>query len=642
MKQYLRNYLTKLYEMYSFRFLPRWLVLLFDLAVIFFTFYTAYAIRLNFQLESLNVDKETPQAIFVTLVYLASFQWYRSYSGIIRHTGLNDAYRIFQATATAFVILFIIGLIARSGLITVPWTNSFAALLIHFLLSYFILMGFRIVVKTVFSRLIRSPREHRQNVIIYGAGSAGIITRNALVSDPRTKYDIIAFADDNPNKANKMIEGVPVMLPLEVLNVDFIRKNEVGMLIIALQKIEPVRKAEIIELAIEYGLEVKDIPPIESWINGQLNSTQLREVRIEQLLEREQISLDKDHIIKEVFDKIVMVTGAAGSIGSEIVRQLLSYQPSRLLMVDQAESALFDLMFDLNANKEHKKHVSLAYPIIADVNDFVRMKRLFELYKPEIVFHASAYKHVPLMEENPYEAILVNIFGTKTVADLSLEYGVRKFVMVSTDKAVNPTNVMGATKRIAEIYTQSLSNDSTHFITTRFGNVLGSSGSVIPIFRKQIEQGGPITLTHKDIIRYFMTIPEACNLVLEAGVMGNGGEILVFDMGKPVKIYDLAKKMIRLSGFEPEKDIKIVETGLRPGEKLFEELLTAHENTIPTHHPKILRARIQKLDKSITDQFIQEMQLLLKDGTDMDLVMKMKDFLPEYISSNSKYVKLDK
>ena len=642
MKHYFREYLTKLYEMYSYRFLPRWLVLLFDLSVIFFTFYTAYAIRLNFQLEGLQVDKEKPQAIFVTLIYLASFQWYRSYSGIIRHTGLNDAYRIFQATATAFVILFIVGLIARSGFITVPWTNSFAALLIHFLLSYFILMGFRIVVKTTFSRMIRSPQEHRQNVIIYGAGSTGIITRNALVSDPRTKYDIIAFADDNSNKANKMIEGVPVMLPSEVLSIDFIRKNEVGMLIIALQKIEPARKAEIIESAIEQGLEVKDIPPIESWINGQLNSTQLREVRIEQLLEREQISLDKDHIIKEVFGKIIMVTGAAGSIGSEIVRQLLSYQPSKLLMVDQAESALFDLMFDLNANKEYKKHIALAYPIIADINDFVRMKRLFELYKPEIVFHASAYKHVPLMEENPYEAILVNIFGTKTIADLSLEYGVRKFVMVSTDKAVNPTNVMGATKRIAEIYTQSLSNDSTHFITTRFGNVLGSSGSVIPIFRKQIEQGGPITLTHKDIIRYFMTIPEACNLVLEAGVMGNGGEILVFDMGKPVKIYDLAKKMIRLSGFEPEKDIKIVETGLRPGEKLFEELLTAHENTIPTHHPKILRARIQKLDKYVTDQFIQEIQLLLKDGTDMDLVMKMKDFLPEYISSNSKYVKLDK
>lgn len=642
MKHFLKENFKRLYETYSHRFLPRWLVLLFDLAVIFFTFFTAFAIRLNFQLESFIIEKETPQAFFVTLIYLVSFQWYRSYSGIIRHTGLNDAYRIFQATATAFLFLFFFGLVARSGLITVPWTNSFAALLIHFLLSYFILMGFRIVVKTVITRLVKATHEHRQNVVIYGAGSAGILTRNALVSDPHTKYEIVAFADDNPNKSNKMIEGVPVMLPSETLNPFFIRKNEVGLLILALQGMDTARKAEMIESAIELGLEVKDVPPIENWINGQLNSNQLREIRIEQLLEREQISLDKEHIVKVVYGKTIMVTGAAGSIGSEIVRQVLGYQPSKIILIDQAESALFDMMFDLNANKELQSRIHLAHPVIADVNDSLRMRYLFDLYKPDIIFHASAYKHVPLMEDNPYEAVLVNVFGTKVIADLAVEFKVQKFVMVSTDKAVNPTNVMGATKRIAEIYTQSLSNEITQFITTRFGNVLGSNGSVVPVFKKQIEKGGPVTITHKEIIRYFMTIPEACNLVLEAGAMGAGGEIFVFDMGSPIKIYDLARKMIRLSGFVPNVDIHIVETGLRPGEKLFEELLSNQESTMPTHHKKILRAKTQPIDKTQVSSFLNELRLVLASHNEDQIVSKMKEMLPEYRSANSKYQSLDR
>ncbi len=638
----LRLLVNHIYNRYSSNFVPRWLVLLFDAAVIFFTFYIALAIRLNFELKELDLDKETPQAILVTLLYVVSFVFFRSYSGIIRHTGLNDAYRIFQATAAAFMVLLVAAGVVRLDFVDVPWTTSFAALLIHFLLAYFVLMGFRVVVKTVFSRVQGSRREKGKRVIIYGAGSSGMLTRNALVNDPSVRYDILAFADDNSAKTNKMLEGVPVLSPEKVLDPAYVSSNGAELLIISIQNMNLKKRAEVIDQAIDLGLEVNVVPPLDQWLHGRLSARQLRKVRIEELMERERVSLDSINISREIGGKVVLVTGAAGSIGAEIVRQALRFQPQQLVLVDQAESALYDLQQEINSNSVLKPYAHLAAFIVASVRNSQRMEQLFLHYKPSVVYHAAAYKHVPMMEHFPSEALRTNVLGTKILADLSVRHGVKKFVMVSTDKAVNPTNVMGASKRIAEMYAQCMSNEHTHFITTRFGNVLDSNGSVIPLFRKQIERGGPLTVTHKDITRYFMMISEACNLVMEAGAMGNGGEIFVFDMGEPVKIIDLARKMIRLSGLEPDKDIMIEEVGLRPGEKLYEEVLTNEENTLPTHHPKILHARVQHYDREWVQRNIAELEELLSTGNDFDLVAMMKAMVPEFISQNSVYEKLDK
>ncbi len=377
------------------------------------------------------------------------------------------------------------------------------------------------------------------------------------------------------------------------------------------------------------------------WIDGELSSGQLRRVKIEELLERDIIQLDSKNINREIDNKVVMVTGGAGSIGCEIARQILNYSPKRLIILDQAESPIYDLQFEIKNTEAFQKDLNKIEFIVANVKDKFRMDNIFNVYRPDIIYHAAAYKHVPLMEQHPYEALLVNIFGTKVIADLSIKYDVDKFVMVSTDKAVNPTNIMGATKRIAEIYIQSR-DTKTKFVTTRFGNVLGSNGSVVPLFRKQIEAGGPITVTHKDITRYFMTIPEACNLVMEAGAMGNGSDIFVFDMGNAVKIYDMAEKMIRLYGFEPGIDIKIIETGLRPGEKLYEELLTNNENTLLTHHPKIMRARVSTLSYEQVCQYIDELSELIVESDEYTLVAKMKQMVPEFVSNNSVFEKLDK
>ncbi|MBR4175833.1 MAG: polysaccharide biosynthesis protein [Bacteroidales bacterium] len=400
-----------------------------------------------------------------------------------------------------------------------------------------------------------------------------------------------------------------------------------------------MHKQAITNRALDLGLTVKAVPHISLWMNGAFTASQIQDIKIEDLLEREPIKIDNINVIREVLDKTVMVTGAAGSIGSEICRQLLQYKPKQIIMVDQAESPMYDLQFELRNNEPYKKYVDSMVFVIANVKDHARMEEIFETYRPNLVYHAAAYKHVPFMEENPYEAIYVNVFGTKNVADLAIKYEAEKFVMISTDKAVNPTNVMGATKRMAEIYIQSRSTDQTHFVTTRFGNVLGSNGSVIPLFRKQLAAGGPLTVTHKDIIRYFMTIPEACNLVLEAGAMGEGGDIFVFDMGKPVKIYDLAKKMIQLSGL---KGIEIKEIGLRPGEKLYEELLATKENNIPTYHPKILRAEVRKYSLEDIDREYGELQDIMYTLDDRQIVAKMKSIVPEFISNNSIYCELDK
>jgi len=478
-------------------------------------------------------------------------------------------------------------------------------------------------------------------VLIYGAGSAGMQTRNALRGDSVYRYEVIAFIDDNESKVNKMIEGTPVISVDKGMDEEYVKQNNIRLLILAIPGLKTNQKNQIIDHGLDLGLKVKVVPSINTWINGQLSSNQLSEVKIEELLGRETISLQNDNLIREIRDKIIMVTGAAGSIGSEIVRQVLQYQPIRVILVDQAESDLYDLQNEINSSRSiYGNHKSIIY-IVANVKDRFRMNQVFEIYKPQFVFHAAAYKHVPLMEENPYEALMVNVFGTKVIADLSLKYKVHKFVMVSTDKAVNPTNVMGASKRLAEIYIQSLSTNLTHFITTRFGNVLGSNGSVIPLFRKQIEQGGPVTVTHKEITRYFMTIPEACNLVLEAGVMGKGGEILIFDMGKSIRIYDLARKMIQLSGFTPDIDIFISEIGLRPGEKLKEELLAKEEQSLPTYHPKIMKAKVRQYEKKDVSRYMDELSQLVLEEDIFAIIYKLKEFIPEYISNNSVYCSLD-
>ena len=506
-----------------------------------------------------------------------------------------------------------------------------------FALQITFMTAVRLILQQIYNDYVRRRRP-TSNVLIYGAGAAGVIAHNALLQDQFHEYRVVAFLDDDKKKTDTALNGKRVLLPKDGLNAEYIKKHNVEILIIAIPTIKLKLKQEIMNKGLDLGLTVKAVPHISNWINDSFSVNQIQDIKIEDLLEREAIHLDNSNIIREVANKVVLVTGAAGSIGSEICRQLVQYAPQKVVMLDQAESPMYDLQFELRSNEPYCRHTDLMEFVIANVKDRQRMAEVFNHYKPQIVYHAAAYKHVPFMEENPYEAILVNVFGTKNLADLSIENGVQKFVMISTDKAVNPTNVMGATKRMAEIYIQSRSTDVTHFVTTRFGNVLGSNGSVIPLFKKQLASGGPLTVTHRDIIRYFMTIPEACNLVLEAGAMGEGGDIFVFDMGKPVKIYDLAKKMIQLSGL---KNIEIKEVGLRPGEKLYEELLANKEADIPTYHPKIMRAQVRKYSLSEIDKAYAELWQLMPTLDAMTLVRKMKQIVPEFKSNNSIYCQLD-
>ena len=628
---------------YSGKFLSRWLVLLFDILTVGFTFILAYLVWYNFSLTNIIPLLVIKQLGVISAVYLLFFLITGSYSGIIRHTGLMDAYRILKAVAFSFILIFGINLVLT--IVFGRGSNyriSYGIVIIHFLLSLFFLLGSMVVIKLLFIQIIRQFAKEKVSVIIYGAGSSGMLTKNALLKDKHYRYNVVAYIDDNPSKVRKRLEDIPVVTQQRALTPSYIERYGIKQLIISIHNITPDKKRKIVETGLDLHLNVKVVPAINSWINGELSSKQLRRVKIEELLERDTIELDSKNINRELRNKVVMVTGGAGSIGSEIVRQVINYSPKWLIIIDQAESPIYDLQFEINNTKSYQKSLNRIEFIVANVKDRFRMDNIFDIYRPDIIYHAAAYKHVPLMEQNPYEALLVNVFGTKVIADLSVAYEVEKFVMVSTDKAVNPTNVMGASKRIAEIYIQSLQTGKTKFVTTRFGNVLGSSGSVVPLFRKQIESGGPVTITHKEITRFFMTIPEACNLVMEAGSMGNGSDIFIFDMGEPVKIYDMAQKMIKLYGFEPEHDIEIIETGLRPGEKLYEELLNDMENTLPTHHPKIKRAKVVDADHDEVNQFINELSEIILDKDEFKLVSKMKQIVPEYISNNSVFEKLDK
>jgi len=509
-----------------------------------------------------------------------------------------------------------------------------------------------------FFMYMKNFRMDKRRVIIYGAGEAGIAAKRTLDHDNKVNMMLVAFIDDDDRKAGKAIDGIKIYRTRDFPA--FFKDEIIDDLIIATQNLTPERKNVIVDICLEHDIKVLTLPPVRNWINGQPAAKQLQNIKIEDLLEREPIEIHNDIIGEQIKGKRVLVTGAAGSIGSEIVRQVSQFNPQMIILNDQSETPLHELQLELQENNLQNNFHSF----IGDVRDQCRMELLFQTFKPHYVYHAAAYKHVPLMEHNPGEAVRTNVMGTKTIADLSVKYGVNKFVMISTDKAVNPTNVMGASKRIAEIYVQSLYHSfrtrettvytnglshlnedrgviNTKFITTRFGNVLGSNGSVIPRFKAQIQKGGPITVTHPEITRYFMTIPEACRLVLEAGSMGEGGEIFIFDMGKSVKIVELAKKMIRLSGLVPNQDISIEFSGLRPGEKLYEELLNDLENTRPTHHEKIMVAQVREYDFQSISTRISDLIKLSCQYKDRQVVIKMKEIVPEFKSNNSIYEELD-
>ena len=618
--------------------LSQWAVFAMDVFFFLFAFVLTEAFRIG-GFEEFSLRAVMVKLILSLMVTLLFFLFTGSFRSIIRHAGMSDVFKVLIATVGPAILFWAVNLI----------NNQFSPVLIpnKYLLSYrevfmlysslaVLMIAMRLALQRVYNEFFRRRRPV-QNVVIYGAGAAGIIAYNALHQDLRTEYHVVAFIDDDMSKVNQQLNGVPVMRVRSVLIPKFIEQKKVSQLIIAIPTIRLMHKQAITNRALDLGLTVKAVPHISTWMNGSFSSNQIQDIKIEDLLERESIKLDNVNIVREVVDKVVLVTGAAGSIGSEICRQLMTYHPKKVVMLDQAESPMYDLQFELK--NTHKDKLDQMEFVIANVKDRARMEEVFELYHPNLVYHAAAYKHVPFMEENPYEAVYINVFGTRNLADLAIKYGVQKFVMISTDKAVNPTNVMGATKRMAEIYIQSRSTEQTHFVTTRFGNVLGSNGSVIPLFKKQLAAGGPLTVTHKDIIRYFMTIPEACNLVLEAGAMGEGGDIFVFDMGKPVKIYDMARKMIQLSGMH---NIEIKEIGLRPGEKLYEELLATKENTIPTYHPKIMRAQVRRYPLEAIDREYNDLWQVLEGMDDMKIVAKMKSIVPEFLSNNSVYCQLDK
>jgi len=626
----------------SERYISRWFVFAIDILLVIFTLWFASLIQNNFNFYGFHLSVFFLQLRFVFVIYIGAFLFFHTFSGIVRQTSLSDAFTVFKAITWAFVVILTFSIISYHAETSPREWPSFSVLILQYLLLLVLLIGSRFSVKYSFNQIIRLNQKKQIGVLIYGTGTTGVLTKSTLLEDKEYHYKVIAFVDNNPYLAYKTLEGVPIVSYFAALCSSYIKRHNVKQLIISVPSLSPRRKKEIIEVCLKLGIQVKVVPSLNLWINGQFNTHQLERVKIEELLQRDPILLDSKNVYRELKNKVIMITGAAGSIGSELARQVLNHSPKRLILIDQAESAIYALQYELNNYSKKKDNFHLIEFLLANVKDRFRMTNIMDMYRPDVIFHAAAYKHVPLMEENPYEALMVNVFGTKIMADLALKFETEKFVMISTDKAVNPTNIMGATKRIAEIYVQSLANDKTRFVTTRFGNVLGSNGSVVPLFRKQIEMGGPVTITHKEITRYFMTIQEACSLVLEAGAMGKGDDLFVFDMGQPVKIYDLAIKMIQLYGFKPDVDIEIRETGLRLGEKLYEELLTNSENLLPTPHPKIMRARVSGLSLLEISKFIDELTELIIEKDELLLVQKMKQIVPEFISNNSVFQVLDK
>jgi len=633
---------------------PRWVIFLLDLGICVVSLAVAYAVRLNLTLSAVDLVEFSRNVLITTIISIIVFFNVKTYAGIIRYTSAQDTFRIlFAVIISNGIFSFINFLVTALGYHPVI---SNMVLIINLLTSFLLLITYRVLIKYFFM-YVKNLDLDKRKVIVYGAGEAGLATKRTFDHDGKVNKTIMAFVDDDERKVGKAIDGIKILSAQRLE--ELIKEHEVDELIFASYTIPVERKNKIVDVCLEHEVTVLNIPPADAWEGGKLNQSQIQNINIEDLLNRKPIEIDVDGLQKQLKGKRILITGAAGSIGSEIVRQLIKFEVGLIILCDQSETALHDIYLELEEG--HKQNNFHAF--IGDVKDEKRMMHLFEMYKPHYVYHAAAYKHVPLMEDNPSEAIKNNVLGTKMIADLSVKYGVQKFVMVSTDKAVNPTNIMGATKRIAEIYVQSLNNSLskkdfiysnglsyineldvkpiTKFITTRFGNVLGSNGSVIPRFKQQIEKGGPVTVTHPEITRYFMTIPEACRLVLEAGCMGKGGEIFVFDMGKSVKIIELAKKMIRLAGLVPNQDIKIQYSGLRPGEKLFEELLNDNENTLPTHHEKIMIGKVREYVFSEVEEQIYTLSRYAKANDDRQVVMAMKKMVAEFKSKNSVFEELD-
>ncbi|TJZ60467.1 polysaccharide biosynthesis protein [Sphingobacterium olei] len=621
------------------KIVPRWIIFLLDLMVAAVAFTVAYTLFNNFNFSGLSARVFATQFLYGMLITGISFWVFRLHAGIIRYTSAVDSIRILSTILFTIIILFTLKLIALA--LQLPTVLDSKLIIIYALFLFAALITYRTSIK-IFFQYTKTSRRVKRNVLVFGAGDLGIAVKRTFDHDLSTNKIIVGYLDDNTSKIGKSIDGVKIYGTTELSK--WLKKLTVDELIFATHAVSPEKKSEIIDVCLENDVHVLTLPPIKNIMNGDLTPNQIKKVKIEDLLERSTIKIDNDSILEKIKGKRVLVTGAAGSIGSEIAKQLGKYEPQLIILCDQAESPLHNLQLDLQENFKNQVYHSF----IADVKNLDRMRALFETFKPQYVYHAAAYKHVPMMENHPIEGVRTNVIGTYNLANLSVEFDVQKFVFVSTDKAVNPTNIMGATKRIAEIYVQSLNNtlqkngkDGTKFITTRFGNVLGSNGSVIPRFREQIEKGGPLTVTHPEITRYFMTIPEACQLVIEAGSMGNGGEIFVFDMGKSVKIVDLAVKMIKLSGYIPYQDIDIKFTGLRPGEKLYEELLNDLENTLPTHHQKIMIAKVRENNFDSINQQISILFEVIKTQNNLNIVRQMKAIVPEFKSQNSIYEQLD-
>ena len=624
-------------RLFSLRVLPSWTILLFDTILVTLSVLVAFALRYSIgQMGAMGTT------ILITLALVVVCNWFffalfHTFSGVLRLSSFVDVMHIFVSLTLGYAVCILV--CAISEFIFLYCICPISVLLIAYVVTFVLMATMRMAIKTIFDQF-NEDRGEVLNTFIYGT-QAGINIAKSLRMTSNNRFHISGFIADELHMGGKVLMGCPVFLNDDSL-MDHLREKKVRAVIISPYKAEIIKESDLADKLLDLGINIFMAPEVtDDWDGIKSQAAAIKPVKIEDLLGRDPIHVNMQKISSHLMGKRVLITGAAGSIGSEIMRQVVRFNPFQLILIDQAETPLHDIRMELKNNWSEIE----APTLVADITNRRRMEEIFERYRPEYVFHAAAYKHVPMMEDNVSESIQNNVLGTKILADLSVKFGVDRFVMVSTDKAVNPSNVMGCSKRICEIYVQALSRKiqregtgRTQFITTRFGNVLGSNGSVIPLFNKQIEAGGPVTVTHPDIIRYFMTIPEACQLVLEAGSMGSSGEIYVFDMGRPVKIVDLAQKMIRLSG---RTDIKIEFTGLRHGEKLYEELLNTKENTKPTSHDKIMIATVREYDfEEVSDEIDQLIESsYLFDS--MRTVAKMKDIVPEFKSLNSRYSVLD-
>lgn len=624
------------FDLKALNYLPRWVVLFIDVFVISFTFLLTYLLLIGLKMAYVTPQWFWQSVILYLIVNLIFFRIFKTYAGIIRFSSFIDGIKFLLSQMSSFITLVLINYFILLIIFEKPFLTL--GLFLNFVFSFSLLFFYRIIVKQIFENYFKKSSEIEvENVLIYGSDANAIAVANSIISEVPKRFKILGFISKNKKDFSKRLLDMPILNGQKNTSV-LLRSMRAQAVILADKSLKNKEIEQMVDDCLNHNYKVYKLPTFTDWANTTDISKSIKKIEISDLLERKEIKLNKENIKQQVQNKVILISGAAGSIGSEIVRQLAKFNPKKIIALDQAESPLYDLGIEIK-NDFPLQDIKL---VLVDIRKKEELKEIFELYQPEVVYHAAAYKHVPLMEENPKQAIFTNILGTKHMADLAKLHQVKKFVMVSTDKAVNPSNVMGASKRIAECYVKALQeNTTTKYITTRFGNVLGSNGSVVPLFTKQIEAGGPITLTHPDIIRYFMTIPEACQLVLEAGAMGSGGEIFIFDMGKPVKIKDLAVKMIKLAGFIPDVDVKIEYIGLRPGEKLYEELLNDKSLTLPTYHEKIMITKDEQINITKILEQINHLVDSAENNQHEVLIKLMKEIVPEFKSMNSIYEKLD-